>query len=65
MRLGSGTFRIIRSPVPDDAVLKFTSIDPMSGLIQLFIESQQFEEIPEGSIPPIYEGLSVQRLQEG
>lgn len=64
MLMGSGSFRVIGNPVPNDATLKQATIDPLTGCVQLFIESAEFDEIPDGSVAPEHQAPLLQRVQD-
>ena len=64
MFMASGTFRIIGSGLPREARLMQTSIDPMTGMIQLFVASAEFDEVPNGEIPPIHPSPVFSRVED-
>ena len=55
--------RIQSNGLPDDATLCQVTIDPMSGCIQLFVCSAEFDEVDQGRIPPEHPAPIFERLE--
>lgn len=62
MNMGSGEFRVVAGALPEDAVLKQTTIDPYGGWVTLFIESKHFEEIEVGAVAPMLPAPHITRI---
>ena len=63
MFMANGTFRVIGSGLPKEARLVQTTIDPMTGMIQLFVESAEFDEVELGFPPPIHPAPVFERVE--
>lgn len=52
IRMTSYDLRVVMNSMPSDAKVIQTITDPLTGLVHLFIESQEFDEVEVGAIPP-------------
>lgn len=59
----SGKFEIVANGVPDDARITQATIDPVTGCVCLFVESEQYENLPDCAIPPIMNPPRIRRLE--
>jgi hypothetical protein len=62
LKIGGGVFRVTEGDVPMDAKIRGTAIDPATGLINIFVQSETFAEVAEGAVVPIAEAMRVVRL---
>jgi hypothetical protein len=47
------------TPIPDDARIVWVFVDDVYGVVKIYVESQEFDEVPEGQYPPEWD-LEVQ-----
>jgi hypothetical protein len=60
--LVSGTYRIVKDPLPADARYVQMVPNPQTGEIELFVESETFPEVVEGGVIPRLTPPSIEAL---